>query len=108
MARALCSAGGRRRAGDSTRCRLVRLARCRRARNGKHFTQSAVPATARCSRPRLPIYPQPGYGLVEAIERGDLDSPGLLKLLERYLTPMLAAGADTLALGCTHYSFLTA
>ncbi|CCD29538.1 Glutamate racemase [Candidatus Glomeribacter gigasporarum BEG34] len=51
---------------------------------------------------------QPGYGLVEAIERGDLDSPGLLKLLERYLTPMLAAGADTLALGCTHYSFLTA
>jgi glutamate racemase len=51
---------------------------------------------------------QAGYGLVEAIERGDTDSPELLALLERYLMPLLDAGADTLVLGCTHYSFIAA
>lgn len=49
---------------------------------------------------------QPGYGLVEAIERCDIGSPQLRALLRRYLEPMLEAGADTLVLGCTHYTFL--
>lgn len=49
---------------------------------------------------------QPGHGLVEAIERGDTGSPELRALLAGYLEPMLAAGADTLVLGCTHYPFL--
>lgn len=47
-----------------------------------------------------------GVGLVEAIEAGDMDSPTLRSLLDGYLQPMLGAGADTLALGCTHYPFL--
>lgn len=49
---------------------------------------------------------QPGHGLVEAIEAGDTGSPALTALLAAYLEPMLAAGADTLVLGCTHYPFL--
>ncbi len=49
---------------------------------------------------------QPGHGLVEAIERGDTGSPELRARLAGYLEPMLAAGADTLVLGCTHYPFL--
>jgi glutamate racemase len=48
---------------------------------------------------------QAGNGLVEAIEAGDTGSPRVLSLLDRYLAPMLAAGADTLVLGCTHYPF---
>ncbi|CAB3770568.1 glutamate racemase [Paraburkholderia solisilvae] len=51
---------------------------------------------------------QPGHGLVEAIERCDLDSAQLRALLRSYLQPMLDAGADTLVLGCTHYPFLDA
>jgi glutamate racemase len=51
---------------------------------------------------------QPGHGLVQAIERGDVGSPELLALLRSYLQPMLDAGADTLVLGCTHYPFLDA
>jgi len=51
---------------------------------------------------------QPGHGLVQAIERGDVGSPDLLALLRGYLQPMLDAGADTLVLGCTHYPFLDA
>lgn len=45
-------------------------------------------------------------GLVDRIEAGELDSPALNALLERYLEPGLAAGADTIVLGCTHYPFL--
>ncbi|WP_207000611.1 glutamate racemase [Trinickia mobilis] len=48
---------------------------------------------------------QPGHGLVEAIERCDVDSAEVRALLKRYLDPMLDAGADTLVLGCTHYPF---
>lgn len=45
-------------------------------------------------------------GLVEQIERGDLSGPETRALVERYTAPLLARGADTLILGCTHYSFL--
>ncbi|MGN6651567.1 glutamate racemase [Trinickia sp.] len=51
---------------------------------------------------------QPGHGLADAVERCDIDSPEVRALLARYIEPMLAAGADTLVLGCTHYPFLDA
>lgn len=51
---------------------------------------------------------QPGHGLADAVERCDIDTPDVRALLTRYLEPMLAAGADTLVLGCTHYPFLDA
>jgi glutamate racemase len=46
-------------------------------------------------------------GLVEQIEAGALEAPATTALLRRYLRPLLAAGADTIVLGCTHYPFLT-
>ncbi|WP_281718898.1 glutamate racemase [Pandoraea apista] len=49
---------------------------------------------------------QPGHGLVECIEAGDIDSPQVTALLDRFIGPMVAQGADTLVLGCTHYPFL--
>ncbi|MEP9328746.1 glutamate racemase [Paraburkholderia phymatum] len=51
---------------------------------------------------------QPGHGLVEAVERCDIESAELRALLVSYVQPMLDAGADTLVLGCTHYPFLDA
>jgi glutamate racemase len=45
-------------------------------------------------------------GLVERVEAGDLDGPQTLGLLRLYVQPLLARGADTLVLGCTHYPFL--
>ncbi|RDK01639.1 glutamate racemase [Paraburkholderia lacunae] len=51
---------------------------------------------------------QPGHGLVQAVERCDVNSAELRALLRSYLQPMLDAGADTLVLGCTHYPFLDA
>jgi glutamate racemase len=46
-------------------------------------------------------------GLVEQVESGDLHGIRTRELVERYTTPLLARGADTLILGCTHYPFLS-
>lgn len=45
-------------------------------------------------------------GLVEQVERGHLAEADTRKLIERYTAPLLAQGADTIILGCTHYAFL--
>lgn len=45
-------------------------------------------------------------GLVEAIERGELDLPATRAILEAAIRPMVETGADTLVLGCTHFPFV--
>jgi glutamate racemase len=45
-------------------------------------------------------------GWVEAVEQSFLDGPEINALVERHVGPLLARGADTLVLGCTHYAFL--
>ncbi len=45
-------------------------------------------------------------GLVEQVEAGRLDTPDTEAMLREYLAPMMAAGVDTIVLGCTHYPFL--
>ena len=45
-------------------------------------------------------------GLADLVEAGELQGPVLDALLQRFLEPMLAAGADTIVLGCTHYPFV--
>ena len=45
-------------------------------------------------------------GFVEFVEAGDVDSDQVHVLAERLLAPVMAAGVDTLVLGCTHYPLL--
>jgi glutamate racemase len=45
-------------------------------------------------------------GLVNQIEKAELHSAETLQLVRRYVAPLLAQGADTLVLGCTHYPFI--
>jgi len=52
------------------------------------------------------VVTQPCPGLVECVERGALDDAESEALVRSYVEPLLAAGADTLILGCTHYAFL--
>ncbi len=52
------------------------------------------------------IIEQVGYGLVQLIENGDIDSPEMHELLLTYLTPMVEADIDYLVLGCSHYPYL--
>lgn len=52
------------------------------------------------------VFEDPCVGLVDAIERGELDAAATYSLLQAILHPMLAAGIDTLILGCTHFPFV--
>lgn len=52
------------------------------------------------------VVTQPCPGLVECVEQGELQAPQTRALLAAYVQPLLAAGCDTLILGCTHYPFL--
>jgi len=52
------------------------------------------------------IYQDTCPGLVKQIEVGRLDTPKTRRILESALKPMLAAGIDTVVLGCTHYPFV--
>lgn len=44
---------------------------------------------------------------VEFVEQGVTGGPELLAAAHEYLDPLVAAGVDTLVLGCTHYPLLT-
>jgi len=52
------------------------------------------------------VLTQPSPGLVERVEAGDLSSPETRTLVARYVGPLVARGADSIVLGCTHYPFL--
>ena len=45
-------------------------------------------------------------GLVDQIEKGELNSRVTAELVERYVAPLLKQNVDTLVLGCTHYPFV--
>lgn len=52
------------------------------------------------------IVAQPCPGLAKEIEVGELDTPALRELVERFAAPLRAADVDTVVLGCTHYPFV--
>lgn len=54
----------------------------------------------------IEIIEQQGKGLVELIEKGDLQNDAMRQLLKKYVQPMLDKGIDYLVLGCTHYPYL--
>lgn len=52
------------------------------------------------------VLENPCVGLVDKIEMGEIAVNGTEYLLRSCLLPMLAAGVDTVVLGCTHYPFV--
>ena len=52
------------------------------------------------------VVTQPCPGLADQVEAGDLFGPVTRGLVEQFTAPLLARGADTIVLGCTHYPFL--
>jgi glutamate racemase len=51
---------------------------------------------------------QPCPGLADQVEKGQLDSDTTRSMVQRYVRPLVAKGADLLVLGCTHYPFVSA
>lgn len=54
----------------------------------------------------IQILEQIGYGLVELIENGKINSKEMNELLQKYLSPMVQSNIDYLVLGCSHYPYL--
>jgi glutamate racemase len=52
------------------------------------------------------IIEQVGYGLVELIESGKIETEEMRNLLKIYLRPMISKNMDYLVLGCSHYPYL--
>jgi len=52
------------------------------------------------------VLTQAGRGLALQVERGRFNGAETREMVERYVRPLVASGADTLVLGCTHYPFL--
>jgi glutamate racemase len=57
--------------------------------------------------PNVTVYKIGGTGLEELIETGDLENKQIDKILHESLEPLLQKNVDIIALGCTHYPFLT-
>ncbi len=55
------------------------------------------------SQKRVDIYEQACHGLVQQIEKGEIESAETISLLEKWLIPMRENNVDTIVLGCTHY-----
>ena len=54
----------------------------------------------------IKIIEKVGEGLVDLIEKGEIESKEIEFLLEKYLNPMMEKNIDALVLGCTHYPYL--
>lgn len=52
------------------------------------------------------LYEQACPGLVEQIEKGEIDSELTKSMLEAWLKPMKQENVDTIVLGCTHYPLI--
>ena len=52
------------------------------------------------------VVTQACVGLVECIERGEIELPDTKALISQYCKPLIDEGADTIVLGCTHYPFV--
>lgn len=50
--------------------------------------------------------PVPCPGLMECVERGELEGPKVTALLQQLLGPWLSQPVKAVVLGCTHYPFL--
>lgn len=49
---------------------------------------------------------QPAQGLVDCVEKADLQSEDTARMVNDYVDPLLKSGVDVIVLGCTHYPFL--
>lgn len=65
-----------------------------------HLVHTHAPAS------KIKVIIQPCPKFVNLVEAGTLSGSEVDAAIKEYTTPMLAAGADTLVLGCTHYPFL--
>lgn len=90
-------------AASLTKTGKIILAATARAINDR-FTHSLIHDYAA----GVTVLPIACPGLVELVEHGQLTGPAPERVIAQYLGPALAAGADVVVLGCTHFPALRA
>ena len=55
------------------------------------------------STKKVKLFEQACIGLVEQIEKGEINTKETFDMLEKWLRPMKEKNVDTIVLGCTHY-----
>jgi glutamate racemase len=85
----------------TSRCHEVGVLATARTLESQHFLDLA----ARFAN-QAHIIPQPCPRLVTLLEAGEEHSSAMQAAVQDYVEPLLAAGADALVLGCTHFVFL--
>ena len=55
---------------------------------------------------KVKLHEQACVGLVEQIEKGEIDTKETFDMLEKWLEPMKNDNVDTIVLGCTHYPLI--
>jgi glutamate racemase len=70
------------------------------------FNGALYKATSADYRTGVRIIETVGEGFVELVENDLENTPEAFETVRRAVEPMLAAGADRIVLGCTHYPFL--
>lgn len=88
-------------AAASTRSKVIGIMATPATFQGRLFK-----ATAGRHAQHVHLINQVCTGLADQVEAGRLDTPDTEALLQGWLQPMLAAGADTIVLACTHYPFV--
>src|SRR4051812_8300629 len=87
------------------------IAATRTGRVGVIGTQATITsgsyADAFAAAPHVALTTSACPSFVDFVERGVTSGRQLLGLAQSYLDPLLAAGVDTVVLGCTHYPLLT-
>ncbi len=64
-------------------------------------------ASALSMTKEVTLFEQACPGLVEQIEKGEIESKKTKDMLEQWLSPMREANVDTIVLGCTHYPLVS-
>lgn len=85
----------------SSKSGCVAVLATKRSLEGELFT-----ATSARYADRVNILKAVGEGFVELVEQGLENSPEAEACVSRVVEPLIAAGADKIVLGCTHYPFL--
>jgi glutamate racemase len=85
-------------AAGLTRSGVIGVLATTRTLGSERFRRLVDDYASRCR-----VLAQPCPGLAEAIEREGADSPQVARLLDSFVTPLAAGGADVVVLGCTHY-----
>jgi glutamate racemase len=86
---------------EATRCGRVAVI----STEGTYASQQYLHALWEAN-PGVGILPKAAPGLVEIVEAGDADTPRAEAALRPLVEEVVAWGADTLVLGCTHYPLL--